>query len=569
MNTWSEIVCCFVVAFVTLPALAQEANAPKEQKPSAIAGDWQGTLSVGMQQLHLILHITQGADGALKASLDSVDQGANGIGIDKITFQDGKLFFSSKDVHGTYEGKLGADGTQMEGTWSQGQPLPLSFKRAVKASDIDGGWVGTLDAGGKKLRLLFVITNTPDGLHATLTSLDQGGGAISVTSIKRADASLTLELADIHGAFSGSVNQEITAIDGTWTQNGAGVPLTLKKVTNPEKELAPPVRPQDPVKPYPYREEDVVYENKTQNVELAATLTIPQGKGPFPAVVLITGSGPQDRNEALLGHRPFLVLADYLTRKGIIVLRADDRGVGKSTGDFNLATTADFATDTEAGIAFLKARPEVDPHKIGLIGHSEGGVIAPMIAARNKDVAFIVMMAGTGVPGDAIIAEQTQLIAEANGTPHEAAEKEGRTQAEILALVKSENDPVALDKKLREKLTGQLSEPQIGAAIQRMNTPWMHYFIAYDPAPALAKVSCPVLALNGEKDLQVPPKQNLPVIRKALESGGNKHFEIVEFPGLNHLFQTATTGSPAEYVQISETIAPVVLEKIASWIVKQ
>ena len=361
----------------------------------------------------------------------------------------------------------------------------------------------------------------------------------------------------------------MTNVEGTWSQRGNSLPLTLKK-TDLQKVAAAAPRPQEPKKPYPYRSEDVVYQNKSApGVELAATLTLPQGKGPFPAVVLITGSGPQDRDEALLGHRPFLVLSDYLTRHGIAVLRADDRGVGKSTGNFSTATTADFATDTEAGIVYLKTRSEINQNKIGLIGHSEGGVIAPMIAARNHDVAFIVMMAGTGVPGDAVLAEQTKLILLADGAAPAEAEKQKEAELEITALVKQENNPAALEKQIREKLSGQFTEAQLSASAMQMNSPWMRYFITYDPALALSKVACPVLALNGEKDLQVPPKQNLPAIRKALEAGGNKHFEIVELPGLNHLFQTANTGSPNEYARIDETIAPVALETMANWILKQ
>ena len=275
------------------------------------------------------------------------------------------------------------------------------------------------------MRVLFQITNTADGLHASLNSLEtQGSGAISVSSIARDGAKLTMELKSINEAFAGTINNELTTIEGAWSQGGASLPLVLKK-TNSEKIGSAAPRPQDPKKPYPYRAEDVKYQNKAAGIELGATLTLPQGKSPFPAVVLITGSGPQDRNESLLGHHPFLVLADYLTRKGIAVLRADDRGVGESTGDFNLATTADFATDTEAGVAYLKTRPEIDTRKIGLVGHSEGGVIAPMVAARNHDVAFIVMMAGSGVPGDEVIAEQTRLILEANGVSHESAAKQG------------------------------------------------------------------------------------------------------------------------------------------------
>jgi uncharacterized protein len=248
------------------------------------------------------------------------------------------------------------------------------------------------------------------------------------------------------------------------------------------------------------------------------------------------------------------------------VLRADDRGVGKSTGVFAKATTADFATDTEAGIAYLKTRPEIDPLKIGLIGHSEGGVIAPMVAARNTNVAFIVMMAGTGVPGDDILVAQSEAIAVASGTNPEAAAKDAAKEREMLKLVETGKDDATLEKELKEKMAGDVPEAQIGAQINEITSPWFRYFLTYDPATALHKVTCPVLAINGEKDTQVPPKLNLPAIRKALEQAGNQHFEADELPGLNHLFQMAKTGAPAEYAGIEETISPVALEKIAGWI---
>jgi pimeloyl-ACP methyl ester carboxylesterase len=437
---------------------------------------------------------------------------------------------------------------------------------AVKPADIAGDWLGTLSLGAIKLRIVFHITSTPDGLKATMDSPDQNATGLPVSSVQLNGASLKLESEKLHGEFNGTVSQDLASIDGTWKQGGS-LPLVLKRTKNAAEWQRQP-RPQEPARPYPYRDEDVVYKNKVAGNELAATLTIPSGKGPFPAVVLITGSGPQDRDESLMGHKPFLVLADHLTRKGIAVLRADDRGTGKSTGDFATATTADFATDTEAGIAFLKTRPEIDQRRIGLIGHSEGGIIAPMIAARNHDVAFIVMMAGSGVPGDEIITAQSELIAEAMGQSHEAAQKVAATQRSILAIVKQNQDDAAREKQLRERLALDMTEPQLGASIKQLSSPWMRYFVTYDPATALSKVKCPVLALNGEKDLQVPPKQNLPVIRKALEAAGNKNFETDELPGLNHLFQTAKTGSPGEYAQIDETIAPSALEKISGWILK-
>jgi hypothetical protein len=337
-----------------------------------------------------------------------------------------------------------------------------------------------------------------------------------------------------------------------------------------DQAAAEPRRPQNPVKPYPYREEEVTYANKAGGNTLAATLTVPPGKGPFPAVLLIVGSGPHDRDESLMGHKPFLVLADYLTRKGIVVLRADKRGVGKSTGDNETATTADYATDAEAGVAYLKTRSEVDPHKIGLVGHSEGGVIAPMAAVADPDVAFIVMMAGSGVEGDQILVEQGRLIAEAGGMSKEKAEENAVKQREVLALVETEKDSAILDKELREKLAADgLPEAQIGATIKIATAPWFRYFLTYDPAVTLRKVTCPVLVINGSLDLQVPPAQNLPAIRKALQDGGNKHFEVDELPGLNHLFQTAKTGAPSEYGEIEETMSPVALDKMGGWILKQ
>ena len=427
--------------------------------------------------------------------------------------------------------------------------------------------MGTLDLGVIKLRVVFHIVNTEDGLIATLDSPDQGQKGMPTTSVTRDGASLKIEAKGIGGVYEGKIAVDLSLIDGSFTQMGATHPLLLKRVKDQaELDLK---RPQNPAQPFPYRSEEVTYDNKAQHVTLAATITIPEGKGPFPAVVLITGSGPQDRDESIMGHKPFLVLSDYLTRHGIAVLRADDRGTGKSTGVFANATTADFATDVEVGVVYLKTRPEVDPRKIGLIGHSEGGLIAPMIAARNKDVAYIVMMAGTGVPGDQVLVAQGEAIEVASGkNPAEASLNAAKEKA-MLAMVESEKDDAVLQKELKQKMTGTVPDAQIGMAIQQVTSPWMRFFLTYDPAIALRKVSCPVLAINGSLDKQVLPTQNLPAIRKALEESGNKHVEVDELPGLNHLFQTATTGSPTEYAQIEETMSPVALEKMSTWILKQ
>jgi fermentation-respiration switch protein FrsA (DUF1100 family) len=538
-----------------------------------IAGDWQGALSAGGQTLHLVLHLTKASDNSLKATIDSLDQpGANGIPVASVTLKDSKLTLDVTVIQATYDAKVSSDAKTISGTWSQGgQTFPLEFKPGTpppaKPSDIDGSWMGVLDLGTLKLHVVFNIQTGPGGLSATLDSPDQGANGIPTSSVTRDGASLKIEIKKIGGLFEGKIAADLSSIDGTFTQLGSPHPLVLKPVKEKEKAELAPKRPQNPVKPYPYRDEDVTYDNKLQNVTLAATLTIPQGKGPFPAVVLITGSGPQDRDESLLGHKPFLVLSDYLTRHGIAVLRADDRGTAKSTGNFSTGTTADFATDTEAGIVYLKTRSEIDPHKIGLIGHSEGGVIAPMIAARNKDVAFIVMMAGTGVPGDQILVAQGEAIEIASGISPEVAAKKATKEKELLALVETEKDETVLEKEMKEKMAGDVPEDQMSAQIKQVTSPWFRYFLTYDPAIALRKVTCPVLAINGALDKQVLPDQNLPAIRKAL--AGNPHAEVDELPSLNHLFQTAKTGSPAEYAQIEETISPLALDKMATWISRQ
>jgi uncharacterized protein len=337
---------------------------------------------------------------------------------------------------------------------------------------------------------------------------------------------------------------------------------------------------QGPTKPYV--EETVTYENKKAGVKLAATLTLPRGAGPFPAVLLITGSSPQDRDETVMGHKPFLVLADYLTRRGVAVLRADDRGIGQSTGNFFTATSADFAEDAQAGVEYLLRRKEINPRQIGLIGHSEGGLIAPMLAARSKDIAFIVMLAGQGLPGDEVLYRQGQELLKAQGANTERLDRQRELQTRLFALVRTEKEPEVLDRKVRALLdeeVAKLSEEKKQAAarlkaelpahVQMVKSPWLRFFITYDPRPTLRQVRCPVLALIGSKDLQVAPEPNLRAIEEALRQGGNQDVTIRELPNLNHLFQTCSTGDLAEYAKIKETIAPVALETIASWITKR
>ncbi len=443
----------------------------------------------------------------------------------------------------------------------------LASGGVARAQDLVGDWQGTLSAGGMELRLVIHITRGADGqLSATLDSIDQGATGIPVTSVAVKDNVLTLTVASIGGTFDGIINANGT-IDGVWAQGPGRIPLLFTRaVPGSAFEIK---RPQQPAPPYPYREEEVEVSNAAAGVTLAGTLTIPRGAGPFPAVLLITGSGPQDRDESLMGHRPFLVLADHLTRQGIAVLRTDDRGVGRSTGQFQTATMVDFAGDAEASVAYLRSRQEIDASTIGLLGHSEGGVVAPMLAARGRGIAFIVLLAGTGVPGGEVLIAQSRLVGRAMGAPAAIVEQNIAILSDSLAIVREGGDEETLKTNLRNQLGTVMPPSQAEPQIAMLTSPWFRHFVTYDPADALRQVTCPVLALNGARDLQVPPDQNVPAIRRALEAGGNTRIVVEILPGLNHLFQTAETGSPAEYATIEETISPAVLQIVSDWILKR
>ncbi|MDR0832733.1 MAG: alpha/beta fold hydrolase [Candidatus Symbiothrix sp.] len=443
--------------------------------------------------------------------------------------------------------------------------------------DITGQWNGVLKVQGTQLRLVLNITNTGAGYNATLDSPDQGAKDIPATSTSFENKVLTVVIATIGAEYEGTPDND--SIVGTFKQMGQSFPLNLSRKTVEKEKI---VRPQEPVKPYPYNEEEVFFENTMDGVTLAGTFTYPKTKGTSPAVILISGSGAQNRDEELMGHKPFLVLSDYLTRNGIAVLRFDDRGTAKSTGDFKTATSFDFSKDVEAGINYLQTRKEVNKKKIGLAGHSEGGMIAPMVAARSNDVAFIVLLAGVGIPIDQLLLLQEELIAKASGLDEADWQKGKKVNQGAFELIKQSTQQVDLLKELlayfkqvaqdipRAGVPEGVSENDlVNIAVSQLYNPWMQYFIKYDPAPVLEKVKCPVLAINGSKDLQVPAQVNLDAIKAALQKGGNKQVTTEELPGLNHLFQACETGLPAEYATIEQTFSPVALEEIGRWITAQ
>jgi pimeloyl-ACP methyl ester carboxylesterase len=343
-------------------------------------------------------------------------------------------------------------------------------------------------------------------------------------------------------------------------------------------------RQQDPKKPYPYHEEEVFYTNENAEIKFAGTLTTPKSKGPFPALILITGQGPQDRDETILGHRPFLILSDYLTRRGFAVLRSDDRGVGKSEGHYQGSSTKDFSTDTRAAFEFLKVREDINPRKIGLIGHSEGGLIASLVAAEKQEVAFIVMMATPVLSGEEIMYQQFHDVAKAHGAGEHLIMKQKQFLNQMMEILKTKQDSNITRKKLLityEQFLSEMSSDESAIwreaynfsepdnFVNKFTDPWTHNILLFDPLPTLMNVKCPILFLFGGKDVQVAAIHNSALIENAFRKSGKQNFQIEVFPTLNHLFQTAVTGSPKEYANIKETISPIILDTINNWIVKQ
>ncbi len=571
-------------------AWSQPVAAPPREKTQ----NWHGTLQAGPARLRLQFAWQAGDGGGWQGNITSLDQGNIKIPLTSIQFQDGQWTLKAQSVGGSFVGAASEDQQSLQGTWKQnGMEFPLQLKKGLFAdADKEAGklvdaWRGSIDVAGQKLELQVRRLQNEDGEEEVLfdSLTQQAMGVAATLDVDGTD--VTLRVPAIMGKFTGKLNDAGDQATGTWEQLGNKFPLELRKVEQ-AAEATPLERPQNPKKPYPYREEDARFKNSKAGIVLVGTLTLPAEKGPgYPAVVLVSGSGPQDRDESLMGHKPFLVIADYLTRQGIAVLRYDDRGNGASEGEFGTATTRDFADDAAAAVDFLKSHPEVDGGRIGIIGHSEGGLIAPIVASELiPDLAHIVLLAGPGVDGGVILDTQVRAIQEAMGSENEMIGEQGARLAKIVQAIRDNISEEAFARLIEEQL--EASQPQDAAAepeedeaarlaknaseslsrlqLQQMSTPWFRYFITYDPIPALEKVSCPVLALNGEKDLQVVVDVNLPAIEAALQRGGNTGSRCVRLAGLNHLFQECTTGSPMEYQMISQTCAPEALEIMAAWI---
>ena len=564
-----------------------------ESAPRA-AGHWEGSIQLPSTRLEVRVDLEQSGGGAWSGTIDIPVQALREFKLGDVTVTGRSVSFRMPGIPGDpkFAGELDETGKTISGQFTQsGQAFPFRLERKAKTAlagqtpsrgvpgkGLAGHWQGSLKPLPViELRLALEITNAPGGgSGGVMTSMDQGNAKIPISALTEKSGEVHLEVQSVGGVFDGKMNQDGSEISGDWKQGGNAMPLIFKRL-----EKAPPSlkRSQEPKKPLPYEEAEIEIETASAGVKLAGTLTVPRGRETYPAVLLISGSGPQDRDEAILGHRPFLVLADHLTRQGIAVLRCDDRGVGQSTGSFSKATDADFVEDALAAVAWLRRRGEVKD--IGLIGHSEGGIVAPRVAVKSRDVAFIVLLAGVGVPTEQLLVRQAEDIARVMGAGDEMIARNVKMQREMFRLVAQEKDEEALKislKKIAEEQVSGLTEAQretlgisgglVDRQISTLCSPWFRELLAYDPRATLKQVKCPVLALNGEKDLQVAAAENLAAIRESVQAGGNHRVKTTELPGLNHLFQRCTTGAVAEYSEIEETFNPGALKLISDWILE-
>jgi len=553
-------------------------------------GRWEGALEIPNQAgLRIRVDLLQRGDGWL-GTIDIPDQGVRNKALSEITVVDDDVSFAIPGVPGNPHFEARLDGDRMEGAMRQGAAqVPFSLERdaaasaddlgpnqraaaqlsGVPGSGFEGVWLGAPETPLGPLRMLVRILPDGDGFSGTFTSPDQSPVAFPLESVEVDGARLTFRVPKIGGSFDGDLNADGYKVTGTFRQRGGELPTVFYRQAG-EPDLA---RAQDPKRPLPYEEREVEYSNA--GVRLAGTLTVPEGEGPFPAVVLLSGSGAQDRDSTVAGHRLFFVLSDHLTRKGIAVLRSDDRGVGGSSGDLFQTTTREIGLDALAGVRLLEDLPEIDGDRIGLVGHSEGATAAAIAATESDEVDFVVLMAGPALPGDEILFSQARMLGEKMRTGDEAIEAHQAVQRAIFEALESEEDDALALTKIQEAIEAEaerLGAGQSPEAVARLKARaagvrpnrWFRAFLKTDPVEWLRQVKQPVLALFAENDMQVAPDLNLPPMNAALE--GNDAATVETLDGLNHLFQTSASGMPQEYSSIEQTMAPKAMARVAAWI---
>jgi pimeloyl-ACP methyl ester carboxylesterase len=550
------------------------------------AGNWEGVIGPDSLELGILVRFDE-ADGALTGTIDIPQQQASGLPLQIVDVSADRATFIIEGVPGeaTFMGRLAGD--VIEGDFEQGgQRLPFVLNRATatEATEAEasvpvvetllGNWQGVIGEGIIDLQIGLQFADEAGALIGRIAIPAQGfDGVLAIQ--QASESQIVASIVGIPGepTFFGEISGD--TITGTFTQGGQELPFFLER-TDTELTLR---RPQEPERPFPYVEEEVTVQSG--DVTLAGTLTLPEGEGPFAAVLFISGSGAQDRDEALLGHRPFLVLSDAITRAGLATLRLDDRGVGGSTGDLSQASYDDLVADILAGVDYLKSRPEIDAGHIGLFGHSEGGYLAPLAASQSDDIDFVVMMAGPAVSGLRVLELQNRLIFSLAGASEEdiqaqlaflresaqLLEREAYDELEVLVRERILSEFAALPEG--ERPSEEEQQMIIEAQVANVASPYFRSFVLYDPTPALRQLNVPVLAFFGNLDIQVPPVQSVGPLRAALRLAGNDDVTIEVFDGLNHLLQPAMTGAIEEYAQIETTIAPEVLDLVTTWLTER
>ncbi|HKF24888.1 MAG TPA: alpha/beta hydrolase, partial [Candidatus Acidoferrum sp.] len=545
---------------------------------TSLEGEWAGVLAVGETELQLVLHLSRDAAGTWHGKLDSLNQAVYGMEASKITREEDTLKIEIASVGAKFEGKIQPDRRTIRGVWEQGGaglPLKLekraaSVSRAAAAnavSQLEGTWQGAIEVTNMRMRLQMHVSHDEQGkLLASVDSLDQGIYGIPAAEVAETNGQLTFEIPAFQAEYRGTLSASKNELAGEWAQNDTEEQLDFRRSDQP-LDLR---RPQNPVKPYPYAAEEVSFPSGGGKETLKGTLTIPPGAGPFAAALLVGGSGPSDRDGTIAGHKPFLVLADLLTRKGIAVLRYDKRGAGEAAGG---ATLADFASDALAALAYLKARKEVDRKRVGIVGNSEGGILAAEVALRSEDLDWLVLLATPATTGETTLLRQSELVARTGGLPEEQIARSQQFDRLAYAAVREEKSAARLRERLnslveKSGLSASMPPAALDAQIRLMTAPWFREYLDLNPAPVFEKIRCPVLALNGDRDLQVDADETVPLLRQAYEKSGNKDFTVLEIQGVNHLFQRAQSGSPALYGAIEETMAPEVQNAISGWVAR-
>lgn len=507
-----------------------------------------------------------------------------------VAFDSESISFALPEQKMVFQGQPNINRTRLFGTVNiNGAPLPFQLSQGDGEAPVEEGnpidlgpqrWKGVAELPGLNLEFLLELapSPTPSGWGGTIDIPLQGvkGMPLKEVTVGR-EIRFTIK-AD-SAAAPPAAKFLLRAVDadhyrGAFTQAGSVFNVSLSRVTDPNFTLEPP-RPQTPEPPFPYTERDIEYRSAVDGARLAGTLTIPEGEGPHPAILMISGSGPQDRNETIAGHKPFLVIADALSRQGIAVLRVDDRGVGDSEGDVMSATSATNIADVLAGVQWLKGQNEIDARRIGLLGHSEGGWIAPIAASESSDVAFLVLLAAPGVSGRELLLMQRDLMRSLVGATPEQREKESAMHAALLDAIESHQSREAITEALRQLAIAEsegapeaeeYAAKVTAAQAPSLDTAWFRDVLTLDSRAALRKLTIPILAITGERDRQVPPTQNMAEIQAALDAAGNTRSKLVILPELNHLLQASRSGMPNEYVMLQETISPTALDEMVSWL---